>query len=145
MTYFVNKSFEPETIVKTFSKTIASTLFFGGEAIHIFDKALRAVYVYYRPIHPGIFVCQYSSYPEGCLSLSFRIYFAMQMMLRLIRSRFLISGLFSIILRSACDWWQSINGKALSKSFRNIPLEFPRIHAYTWNFMLLGISFGVWC
>ena len=24
-------------------------------------------------------------------------------------------------------------------------LEFPRIHAYTWNFTLLGISFGVWC
>ena len=86
----------------------------------------------------GIFVWQYFSYSEGCLCLSFRISFAVQMMLRLIKSHFLISDLFSIILRSACDWWQSV-------SFWNIPLEFPRIHTYTWNFILLGISFGVWC
>ena len=30
-------------------------------------------------------------------------------------------------------------------SFWNIPLEFPRICAYTWNLILLGVSFGVWC
>ena len=47
----------------------------------------------------GIFVCQYFSSSEG---LSFRVSFAVQMLLRLIRSCFLISGLFSIILRSAC-------------------------------------------
>ena len=49
----------------------------------------------------GIFVCQYFSYSEG-LCLSFSISFAVQMLLRLIRSCFLISGLFSIILRRAC-------------------------------------------
>ena len=50
----------------------------------------------------GIFVCQNFSYSEGCLCLSFRVSFAVQMLLRLIRSCFLISGLFSVILRSTC-------------------------------------------
>ena len=53
MAYFFNKSFEPETKVKTFKKTIAPAFFFGGEVICVFDEATRAVYVYYRPIHPG--------------------------------------------------------------------------------------------
>lgn len=62
----------------------------------------------------GIFVCQYFSYSEGCLCLSLRVSFAVQMLLWLIRSWFLISGLFSVILRSTCKstWcncWQSVS------------------------------------
>ena len=30
-------------------------------------------------------------------------------------------------------------------SFWNILLEFPRICAYTWNLILLGVCFGIWC
>ena len=143
MAYFVTKSFEPETKVKKESENFQQNnspcffFFFLAGRLFVFLMKLQELFMCITDqFILCIFVWQYFSYSEGCLCLSFWISFAVQMLLRLIRSHFLISGLFSIILRSACDWWQSV-------SFWNIPLECLRIRAYTWNFTLLGISFGV--
>ena len=73
------------------------TLFLG--CIYFFIE-FHELLVYFGDEFPvGIFIANLSPYSEDCACLTVRVSFGRQMVLRLMRSHFLICGLFFIILR----------------------------------------------
>ena len=109
---------------------------------HVFVPHL--LYFLRTSLFAGVF-----SHSEGCLSLSFRVSFAVQMLLRLIQTCLLSFGLFLIILGTlggiditACPPILSSNLHSIHPIFRSLS-SLKLIFVYSLRDILISLSFSL--